>query len=49
MMSKSKMVREAQEYNRCAIIARRMGDLPATVSAFCERRDYLIKLARRSA
>jgi hypothetical protein len=45
-MSKSKLVKEAMEYNRCAIIARRKGDLPATVSAFCDRRDYLIKLAR---
>jgi len=46
-MSKSKMVSEAMEYNRCAIIARRMGGLPATVSGFIDRRDYLIKMARR--
>ena len=45
-MSKAKMVKEAMEYNRCAILARKMGNLPATIAGFCDRRDYLVKLAR---
>lgn len=45
-MSKSKLVSEAMEYNRCAIIAKRLGNLPATIEAFQSRRDFFIKMAR---
>lgn len=45
-MTLDQAVREAMELNRCAVFARRHGKLPITVRAFCERRDYLIRLAR---
>lgn len=47
-MTKSQMVKEAMEYNRCIVIARRTDadKLPATIAAFTERRDTLMKRAR---
>ncbi|WKV20545.1 hypothetical protein 16Q_152 [Pseudomonas phage 16Q] len=46
-MTKSQMVKEAMEYNRCLIIARRdAAKLPATIAGFAERRDTLMKKAR---
>ncbi|MDH4602411.1 MULTISPECIES: hypothetical protein [Pseudomonas syringae group] len=47
-MTKKNAVREAMEYNRCAIIARRLGDLPSSVAGFCERRDFLMRMARQA-
>lgn len=47
MMTKKIAVREAMEYNRCAIIARRIGKAPASVAEFCDRRDHLMRLARK--
>ena len=45
-MNKQTLVKKAMEYNRCAIFARRVGDITATVEAFTSRRDYFMKLAR---
>lgn len=45
-MTLNQAVREAMELNRCAIFARRNGNIPITVLAFCERRDYLMRFAR---
>lgn len=47
-MTKNQAVREAMEYNRCAILARRYGNLPATIEGFCDRRNYLMRLARQA-
>lgn len=47
-MTKAQMVKEAMEYNRCAIIGRRDGKIPHSVAGFIERRDFLIKMARKA-
>lgn len=42
------MVKEAMEYNRAAIIARRRGNLPASVAAFIDARKALMIMARQA-
>lgn len=51
VVTKKWAVREAMEFNRSAIIARRRfpnGELKASIAGFCERRDFLMALARKA-
>lgn len=48
-MTVQQAVREAREFNQCAVIAARMGDVPATLAAMRQRRDYYMSVARKGA
>ena len=47
-MSKSQMVKQAMEFNRAAIIGRRIGKVPASVAAFIDARTALMRMAREA-
>lgn len=51
IITKRQAVREAMEYNRCAVLARKRypgGELKASIAGFCERRDFLMAMARKA-
>lgn len=44
--SKEVAVKEAREFNHCAIFAARLGSVPATVEAMRSRRNAWMRVAR---